>query len=66
MQLGMMVLTKAIPDMTLRYETVATPLGEGLAGHLLTMWAAIFETPYDSFRPILLGDVAELLDCLRS
>ena len=51
-----MVLTEAPLDMTLRYETLTTPLLEDLAGHLLTMWAAIFETPYDSFRPILLGD----------
>ena len=45
--------------MTLRYETLGTPLPERLAGNLLTTWATIFETPYDSFRPILRGDESE-------
>ena len=54
-----MGLTEAPPDMTLRYETLATPLREDLAGRLLTMWAGIFEASYDSFRPILLGDEGE-------
>ncbi len=48
--------------MTLRYETLATPLREDLAGRLLSMWAGIFEVPYDSFRPILLGDESEWND----
>ena len=54
-----MGLTEAPPAMTLRYETLATPLPEDLAGRLLSMWAAIFELSYDSFRPILLGDESE-------
>ncbi len=51
-----MALSEAPPDMTLRYETLSTPLGKDLAGRLLSMWAEIFETSYDSFRPILLGE----------
>ena len=45
--------------MTLRYETLATPLREDLAGRLLSMWAGIFKASYDSFRPILLGAASE-------
>ena len=51
--------TEAPPDVTLRYETLATPLREDLAERLLTMWAGIFETSYESFRPILLADESE-------
>ena len=54
-----MVLTEPPLRMNLGHEILTTPLPEDLAGHLLTMWAAIFETPYDSFRPILLGDETE-------
>ena len=48
--------------MILRYETVASPLREDLAGRLLSMWARIFAVSYDSFRPILLGDESEWND----
>ena len=54
-----MGLTEAPPEMTLRYETLATPPPEDLAGRLLSIWATIFETPYDSFRPVLRGDESE-------